>query len=248
MRAASLAPAVLEKLVALEADVRYQEYAAQNDPEFAYSAGVIPILISAPHGAAHTRNGKYKGEDEYTAGFVRLFGEETGAHCIYTRRKSKTDPNAAEDAPYKEKVRQICRRNEIRFVIDLHGMWPRHEAGLELGTRNGKSCPEQKALILDSLQDSGFTTDSDEKLFRLRIDAQFSGNGSPTREPMVKFVSEKLRIPAAQFEINACNRIVARRMDAAEKDKTFRGDPEMIEHTVNAFINLVSALHQSIQA
>ena len=115
-------PALLERLLALEADVRYQEYAAGGEPEFAYSSGRIPVLVSAPHGAAHTRDGKYKGEDEFTAGFARLIGEESGAHCIYARRKSKTDPNAATDAPYKDMVRQICGRNEIRFVIDLHGM------------------------------------------------------------------------------------------------------------------------------
>jgi len=238
----SKSPTLLERLATLEADARYQEYAAGVEPEFAYSVGSIPILISAPHGAAHTRNGKYKGEDEYTAAFARLIGEESGAHRIYARRKSQTDPNAAEDAPYKDMVRQICRQNEIRFVIDLHGMRPQHEAGLELGTRDGKSCPEQKALILHSLRESGFTADSNEKLFRLRVDGQYSGNGSPTREPMVKFVSEKLRIPAAQFEINAWNRIVVRREDAAEKDKTFRGHPQMISQTVQALINLVNAL------
>ena len=64
---------------------------------------------------------------------------------------------------------------------------------------------------------------------------------------MVKFVSETLEIPAAQFEINAANRIVARKDDAAERDKTFRGNPELIEKTVKAFIVLVDALNQSFQ-
>ncbi len=236
---------LLERLTTLEADVRYQEYAAEGEPEFAYLGGSIPILISAPHGAAHTRNGKYKGEDEYTAAFAQLMGEETGAHYIYARRKSKTDPNVARDAPYKKMVRQICAASQIRFVIDLHGMWAKHKAGLELGTRNGESCPEQMALILKSLNESGFTKNSEEQLLRMRVDDQYSGNGSPTREPMVKFVSEALRIPAAQFEINAHNRIVARRQDAAEKDKSFRGHPQMITQTLRAFIKLVNALHGS---
>ena len=179
----------IERLIALEADVLYQVYAFGEELEFAYCEGQIPILVSAPHGAAHTRNGRYKGEDEYTAAFARLIAQETGAHCIYARRKSRTDPNAAVDAPYKEKVRQICKDYEIRFVIDLHGMWPKHEAGIELGTRDGKSCPEQKELIVQILSESGFTLDNRNKLLRLRVDAQFSGNGNATREPMIKFVS-----------------------------------------------------------
>lgn len=234
--------AILDRLMVLESDVKYQEYASKEESEFAYCSGNIPILVSAPHGAAHTRNGRYKGEDEYTAAFARLIAEKTGAYCIYARRKSMTDPNAAVDAPYKEKVRQICMDNVIRFVIDLHGMWPKHEAGIELGTRDGKSCPEQKERIIQALSESGFTLDHRNKLLRLRIDAQFSGNGSATREPMIKFVSEKLGIPAAQFELNAWNRIVERREDAAERDKTFRGNPEMIEKTILALIDVVNAI------
>ena len=101
--------------------------------------------------------------------------------------------------------------------------------------------------IIHSLKESGFTVDNDDKFLRLRVDAKFSGNGSSTREPMVKFVSERLEIPAAQFEINAENRIVVRRDDAAERDKTFRGNPELIEKTVKAFIELVNALDQSFE-
>lgn len=235
---------LLERLITLEADVLYQEYATEKEPEFAYRLGSIPVLVSAPHGAAHMRKGKYKGEDEYTAAFARLLGEETGAHCIYARRKSKTDPNVSEGVPYKVLTRQICEENEIKFVLDLHGMWPHHEAGIELGTRKGRSCPEQKELILHSLRASGFTLESEEKLFRLRIDSHFSGNGSPVREPIVKFVSEKLSIPAAQFEINAHNRIVVRRQDAADRDKVFRGKRNSIKQTVRAFIDLIRALSE----
>ena len=237
---------IINRLVALESDVKYQEYAVGEEPEFAYCEGQIPILVSAPHGAAHTRNGRYKGEDEYTAAFARLIAQETGAHCVYARRKSRTDPNAALEAPYKEKVCQICKHNEIQFVIDIHGMWPKHEAGIELGTRNGKSCPEQAALIVQTLAESGFTLDNGDKLLRLRVDAQFSGNGSASREPMVRFVSEKLSIPAAQFEINAWNRIVARREDAAERDKSFRGNPELIEKTVIALIKVVEEMQENL--
>ena len=233
---------LLERLIALEKDVRYQEYATAGEAEFAYNAGRIPILVSAPHGAAHTRHGRYKGEDEYTAAFAQLLGERTGAHCIYARRKSKTDPNVDEDAPYKDLVRQICVQNKIKFALDLHGMWAKHGAGIELGTRNGKSCPEEKELILRALDASGFTTESTEKFFRLRVDVRYSGEGSSVREPMVKFISERLAIPAAQFELNAHNRIVVRREDAAARNKNFRGSPAAIAQTVAAFINLINAL------
>jgi hypothetical protein len=236
-------------LVALEEDVRYQEAARAGEAEFEHMPGRIRILVSAPHGAAHTRNGGYKGEDEYTAGFARLISDETGAHCIYARRKSNTDPNEAKDAPYKDRVREICAEHGIRFVMDIHGMNARRKAGLALGTRRGASCSEtQQELMLLSLEKSGFEADQANPLRKLWVNPpRFSGMGSAEREPMVSFVSERLKISAAQFEINAHNRIVQRREDSAEFDKSFQGDPEMIERTVSAFVHLIHALNQHLQ-
>ena len=81
---------LLKRLVELEADVRYQELPSSSEPEIRYIPGEIPILLSAPHGASHTRSGGYKQEDEFTASFARLVSERTGAHVIYTRRRSGT--------------------------------------------------------------------------------------------------------------------------------------------------------------
>ena len=63
---------------------------------------------------------------------------------------------------------------------------------------------------------------------------------------MIKFVSERLSIPAAQFEINAHNRIVVRRDDSADRDKEFLEDPDAIEKTVQAFIKMVIALNEHV--
>jgi hypothetical protein len=116
-----MAEAITSRLMELETDIRYQEYATGTEPEYQYTAGTRPILISAPHGAAHTRDGSSKDEDEYTAGMARLLGERTNAHILYARRKSATDPNAYPCAPYKKYLQEIISKNQIRFVIDLHG-------------------------------------------------------------------------------------------------------------------------------
>ncbi len=93
---------ITSRLIELENDVRYQEVATETEPEFLYLAGKLPVLISAPHGAVHTRDGKPKEEDEYTAGFAQLLGQITNSHILYSRRKSATDPNADLEAPYKK--------------------------------------------------------------------------------------------------------------------------------------------------
>ena len=63
---------LLHRLSDLESDVRYQEFAEQDAEDFTYKPGLIPVLLSAPHGTVHTRLNKPKQEDEYTSGFAQL--------------------------------------------------------------------------------------------------------------------------------------------------------------------------------
>ena len=85
--------ALLSRLQMYESQVEYKTPPAAGKPAFRFHPGKLPILLSAPHGAAHMRNGLLKEEDDYTAGLVRLVAEITGAHAIYTWRRSEDDPN-----------------------------------------------------------------------------------------------------------------------------------------------------------
>ena len=112
----------IARLKELEADVRYQEPPSPTEPEWGYVPGYLPILLSAPHGAAHVRAGKPKEEDEFTAALARLVAERSGAHVLYARRKSMKDPNWHLDAPYKTFFSaKIVQKANIQFVLDFHG-------------------------------------------------------------------------------------------------------------------------------
>lgn len=236
---------MIEKLKYYEEDVRYQEAASENEPEFKYVHGNIPILISAPHGAIHKRDNKYKEEDEFTASFAKLLGEKTGAHVIYARRKSETDPNYYKDVPYKEEVKRICINEEIDIVIDIHGMAESRNAGIELGTMNGRSCKPYLHLIKTIFSQSDFTEDNEPGISRLLIDEKFTAAGNEGRQTVTGFVWEELRIPAIQVEINGHLRIVERKKDATE-DSPFIGNHAMIEKTVNALTEIISNLAAEI--
>lgn len=238
-------PDLLGRLVALEADVRYQEPAGDGDARIgAANLGALtsatPVLLSAPHSAVHTRNGEAKEEEEFTAALACLVAQLTGAHALYARRRSPTDPNWYSDVPYKRRLRRIVTSDGIRFVLDLHGTAPRRPFGVALGTMEGQSCPEQRPEIIQRLESCGFRRDAGFP-DRLDVDDAFTARGLAGQKTITCFVSQDLGVPAAQIELHPLLRVVERREDAT-LPRPFRGDPERIERIVRALVLLVESL------
>ncbi|MCA9966732.1 MAG: hypothetical protein KC423_20925 [Anaerolineales bacterium] len=244
---------LLQRLRLLESAVVYDSPPPAGTMPFTYQPGTIPVLLSAPHGAAHRRNGRLKVEDEYTAAFVRLVAAETGSHVIYTRYQSDTDPNWDRQTPYKEQLRQIIREHQIAFVLDIHGMSNRHKIGLAVGTINGRSCPRHESCIVRVLENGRFkqTTQDQATLFpQLQADhfvlnhSRFTGGVK--NHTVTRFVSQELNVPAAQLEFCSSLRVVEREwMEAGHKwPRLFQGDPNGIRHAVTTLISLVDQLKQ----
>lgn len=231
----------LERLVALESEVEYKTPPRRGEGEFRFQAGSLPVLISAPHGAAHTRHGWLKEEDDFTAGLARLCGELSGAYVLYAWRKSATDPNYYPDVPYKQALAQIVRRYDIRFVVDLHGCAAYRDFGIALGTMQGQSLPrEYRRLILRLLYRHGFRAGGGW-LSRVDVDRTFTAGNGSRQETITRFVSQRLGVPAVQVELNSYLRVVRRRPQASERDP-FEGDAVMIERTINLLVALVRAV------
>lgn len=242
-------PAILARLAALEADVTYREPPAGDAFPFRHEPGRLPILLSAPHGAAHQRDGRYKEEDEYTAAFARLVAERTGAHVLYSYAQSDSDPNWDPESPYKTALRELVATHGICFVADIHGMSNRHKFGIAVGTMRGASCGRRReALVIETLAAAGFveTTAQEAKEFpALRWD-RFVVNhgrftGGMTSHTVTRFAAEDLGIHAVQFELCAGLRIVRRR-GADKWPNDYRGDPAGIAQAVAMFERLVLAL------
>ncbi len=231
----------LNRLVALESEVEYKSPPRRGEGEFCFLPGSLPVLVSAPHGAAHTRHGRLKEEDDFTAGMARLCAELSGAHVLYAWRKSATDPNYYPDVPYKQALREIVRRYDIDFVLDLHGCAAYRDFGIALGTMQGRSLsPDCRRLILRVLYHYGFRG-SGGWLSRVDIDRTFTGGNGSRQETITRFVSQRLGVAAVQLELNSYLRVVRRRPQASER-QPFEGDPAMIERTVQLLVGLVRAV------
>jgi hypothetical protein len=233
---------LLSHLVELEGDVAYRVPPSASQPEFSYIEGILPVLLSAPHGAAHYREGKIKEEDEFTAGLARLVAELSGAQALYTRRQSGWDASYYETVPYKLKIAELAASRRIRFVVDLHGAKPKSPFAIAIGTLIGQSCPAQRPLILSTLARYGFTTRPGPPFDDfVDVDNLYTASRNSHQETVTAYVYRELGIPAMQLELNAHIRIL-RHLPGCSKPGPFHGDPQRIERLIRALVALAKAL------
>lgn len=234
---------LIVRLVEFEKEIEYRTPQTPGQPDFRYTPGSIRVLISAPHGAAHTRNGQIKAEDEYTAGMARLIAELTGAHVIYAWRLSDSDPNFNFHAPYKLALKEIVQVNRIKFVIDLHGCSPERAFGIALGSMRGQSCPMELPNILKALEANGYSP-SGRGLYHVDVDHTFSGSGGDHHQTITRYAYEVLGVHSLQIELNAHVYVPHRMPDATQK-QPFHGNPELIMRTIEALTAIVRSVDQN---
>lgn len=228
-------------LIELERIVRYRDPPPPQTHPFQFEPGERPILLSAPHGAAHTRDGRFKIEDEYTTAFARYLAHQIGGHALFATHFAAEDPNWDTQSNYKQMLAQIIARHRIGFVLDLHGMTNRHHIGMAIGSINGRSTlnGEGKHLIT-ALGAYGFRQIDREAAAQLKrpdFDTVELNHpkytGGRLTHTITRFASETLGIPALQLEICSSLRIVEREAHAPWPT-TFYGDMEGIGRVLAA--------------
>jgi len=164
----------------------------QEDP-FWYCLGKIPVLVSAPHAVRHYRHKKLKVSDLYTGSIVYLLNQLTGCHAIATTKVYGGDPNFDNPCLYKQRIAEICRREKVKFLLDIHGAARDREFDVDFGTHGGKTLLLNKSLlelVEHNFLDYGFRRISHDR---------FAASGPNT---ITNYVARELGIPAVQIEIN----------------------------------------------
>jgi hypothetical protein len=227
----------LRELVELENQVLYRTPPGPGEKEFIYRPGHLPVLLSAPHGAAHLRQGRLKREDEFTAALACWVAAKTGAQALYVHRQTHADHNYDRNTTYKLFMADLVREKKIQFVIDLHGASGRHPFGIALGTANGTSCtPKQRQQIIAILAYNGYSP-LGEQCSRLDIDLAFPGGGGLRQETITAFCCRELGISAVQIEINAHMRILHRSYPESQS-AGHHSDPALVFRLLNTLVDL----------
>jgi hypothetical protein len=236
----------LAALVAFERDrVRYHADPPQGKPAFVTLPGRRAVVLSAPHGATHWREGEWKQEEEYTSALVHWLAVQTGAHAIYATHALRPDPHADEDTgAYKAALADLLAAHDVRLVLDLHGVRGERDFALALGTLNGASCPTYEPQIVGHLRARGFRLSEEvPSLDRLVLNHPRYAGGMH-HHTVTRFVWRACGVQAAQLEINAWLRVVQRMESATSYHVAphFRADPARIIRLLNALASLVEAV------
>lgn len=236
----------LSELVAFEREqVRYHTLPPDGQSGIAVVRGRRPVLITAPHGTAHVRRGRWKTEEEYTSAVAWWLARQTGAWVMYVTHALDPDPHAdRDDSPFKMLMADVLAGNAIRLVVDLHGVRGDRDFALALGTINGSSCPTYEPCIVRALEAEGFArSDSAPSLRRLVLNHPRYAGGV-YRQTVTRFASEQCGVEAAQLEINAWLRVV-QRLEAATYHREaphFRGEPAHIWRLLKALGAVIAAV------
>ena len=212
------------------------QYNSESDDYFGIIEGSIPVLLSAPHGARHLRNGRWKGEDEYTSSLAITLGASTGASVVFVKNKTEEDSNCLTSTRYKEAIRKLVDKKGIKFLADIHGADIARDYKISVGIIDEEdmekcSCPQYKSVIEKAIRAFQYP------LFNL--DAFTAG--SP--ETVTSFARHVCGIEAAQFEINARYRIVERK---AESTRAMHGDEPYFKAEEADVLALVQCLEEMI--
>lgn len=105
------------------------------------------IMLSAPHAHKHLRNNSYKDNEYNTGSIVKILHQYTDCHIIYTYKNVLTDANKSECSSYKKNLIKYIKANNIKYLIDIHGISDNYPYSIELGTNYLKNLNNDKYLI-----------------------------------------------------------------------------------------------------
>lgn len=161
---------------------------------FVLRKGEGTVMISAPHSAEQTRNGRKKYGEYLTGVLINMLYDELGCPVIYKEKNCGDDANYDEKCRYKKALTKYVKKNGVRYLLDLHQMNPGREEMIDIGTGYGKNIESEPKLaerIKASFESAGFKM--------VTIDEPFAAIHPFT---VSSFTSRECGIPCIQIEFN----------------------------------------------
>lgn len=159
------------------------------------------IILSAPHAYKHNRNNKVKSNENNTSKIVKILSMLTNSHIIYTYKDCEDDPNYNKDSIYKKELLKYIEENNIKYLIDIHGLDKENGCSLEIGCNNYKNSSEEFVNLIKN----SFSKYYDGSIL---IDEVFAAK---SERRISNYISSKCKdINTIQLEINKKYRSINR--------------------------------------
>jgi len=172
----------------------YKKLPAEDGEEAIYIKGSVPLLITAPHATAHVRMNKLKRQEFYTGTLGVLLHSLTGCHVLYANCQSVSDPNYYDESPFKTRLAEAVREQDIRLLIDIHGTGAERKRDIFPGVGESNEFLLGNERYLEQFENAADACGI--KIGGLDV---FPAARQMT---VTKFAARSLGIPAVQLEIN----------------------------------------------
>ncbi len=189
-------------------NIQKQYYRMRPDgrsEENIFLEGTVPVLVTCPHSTAHTRMGKLKRHEFYTAALGAVLHLVLGCHCLYANREQETDPNYYDDCGFKAALGRVLSERKIDLVVDIHGTGNERSEDLFPGVGVGREFLLSAPDVLDKFylvaEEHGITAGSADIFPAAR------------QMTVAKFAAKRFSVPAIQVEISDRFRMPWRRKD-----------------------------------
>lgn len=162
------------------------------DENFVVVEGSGNFMVSAPHGVQQLRLGKRKFAEPGSLALALEVGKRTNAHLIAKTKNCNDDANFDRISPYKETLKKYIKENNIKYLIDFHGMKKSRPIDINLGVFMGFNIRPNEPLfdfLSDEFKSKGFVVENDNPFWAK----------SPT---VAGSIAQELGIWTLQLEVN----------------------------------------------
>ena len=128
-----------------------------------------------------------------TSKIAKILGILTNSHVIYTYKDSNGDPNYDKNSIYKEELLNYIKENNIKYLIDIHGLDKNNDYSLEIGCNSYKNSSKKFIELIKNSFNKYYKKE-------ILIDNKFAAK---SERRISSYISDRCEnVNAIQLEIN----------------------------------------------
>lgn len=142
-----------------------------KDVDSFFIEGNNKVLISIPHGVSQTRLGRRKFPEIGTIPTGMVLGINSQSNVLIKTKNNSDDANFDVNCEYRKRLRDIIKKYNIEYVVDIHGLAKWRDCDINLGTNLGNNIEKDKELC-------SRLTNMLSPNFKVKIDDPFMASGN----------------------------------------------------------------------